>query len=177
MSTRLERDDVHWVHSPQNQSESANGSEEGSGLGVLRLNNVTTVDGELVDDSQIGNASDGIISPLCAWFARQGSKETSQNHDDVSDNGYKNVGTAQAGEKSKIQEQEWGGNTPINVAGPVDLAEDDVFRVRHVFLRFLDGNLIQGNAIVDSHGEISNGRKGRDEGSQDMEQSFLLEHR
>lgn len=38
-STVLERNDIHWVHGPQNQSESANGSEESSRLGVLRLDN------------------------------------------------------------------------------------------------------------------------------------------
>ena len=37
LSTELERNDVHWVQSPQNQSESTNGSEESSRLGVLRL--------------------------------------------------------------------------------------------------------------------------------------------
>lgn len=36
-STALERNDVHRVQGPQNQSESTNGSEESSRLRVLRL--------------------------------------------------------------------------------------------------------------------------------------------
>lgn len=128
----------------------------------------------MVDDSNIGNASDGIISPLCALLGSQGSEEAGQDHDEVSNNSDENVGTTQASKESKIQEQEWGGKTPINITSPVDFTEDDVFSVRDVFLSFLDRDPIQIDSIVDSHGEIRDGRKGRDEGSQDMKQSFLL---
>lgn len=135
---------------------------------------MTAIDGELIDDGEIGNASDGIISPLGTLINGKSSKETSQNHNDVSDNGNENVGTAQACEKSKIQEQERGGDTPINISGPVDFTEDGLEGIREVLLGLLDGDFVVRHAIIDSHGIIRDGGKGRDEGSQDVEQPFLL---
>ncbi len=43
-----------------------------------------------------------------------------------------------------------------------------------MLLGVLDGNLILTNAIVNGHGEVGDGSEGGDEGSQDVEQAFLL---
>ena len=43
-----------------------------------------------------------------------------------------------------------------------------------MLLGVLDRNLVVANTIVNSHGEIRDGGEGGDEGSQDVEQAFLL---
>ena len=43
-----------------------------------------------------------------------------------------------------------------------------------MLLGMLDGDLVLANAIVDGHGKVGDGSEGGDEGSQDVEQAFLL---
>lgn len=166
---------MHWVDGPEDQSESGNGAEESRSLLVLALNHTTAVKGELVDNDQVGNASHGVPSPLGALLDSEGSEETGQDHDDISDNGNENVGTAQSSEQAKVQEQEWGGDAPVDVAGPVDLAVDGLEGVGEMLLAVLESDLILANTIVNGHGEVRDGSEGGDEGSQDVEQAFLLE--
>ena len=45
-----------------------------------------------------------------------------------------------------------------------------------MLLGVLDDDLVLANTIVNSHGVIGDGSEGRNEGSQDMEQAFLLEN-
>lgn len=165
---------LHWVNGPEDQGESGNGAEESSSLLVLVLNHTATVEGKLVDNDQVRNASHGVPCPFWALLNSEGSKETGQDHDDISDNGNENIGTAQSSEQAKVQEQEWGGDAPIDVAGPVDLAVDGLEGVGEVLLGVLDGDLILANTIVNGHGEVGDGSEGGDKGSQDVEQAFLL---
>ena len=43
-----------------------------------------------------------------------------------------------------------------------------------MLLGLLDGDLILANAIMNGHCEVGDGSEGGDEGSQDVEQAFLL---
>lgn len=43
-----------------------------------------------------------------------------------------------------------------------------------MLLSVLDDDLILANAIMNGHGEVGDGSEGGDEGSQDVEQAFLL---
>lgn len=89
---------LHWVDGPENQGESGNGAEESGSLLVLVLNNTTTIEGKLVDDDQVGNASHGVPSPFGALLDSECSEETGQDHDHISDNGNEDVGTVQSSE-------------------------------------------------------------------------------
>ena len=94
---------LHWVDGPEDQGESGDGAEESSSLLVLVLNHTTAVEGKLVDNDQVGNTSHGIPSPFGALFDGEGSEETGQNHDHISDNGNENVGPVQTSEQGKVQ--------------------------------------------------------------------------
>ena len=167
--------DLHWVDGPKDQGEPGNGAEERSGLFILVLNHTTAIEGELVDNDQVSNTSHGVPSPFGTLLDGEGSKETGQNHDHISDNGHKDIGTAQPSEQAKVQEQEWGGDAPVDVTGPVDLAVDGLEGVGKMFLGVLNSDFILANTIMYSHGEIGDGGKGSDKGSQDVEQAFLLD--
>ncbi len=136
---------------------------------------MTAIDSKLVDDNEVGNASHGVVTPLGSSLGSKGSKETGEDHDHISDNGNENVGTAQATKEAKIQKQEWGGNTPVDVSSPVDFTLNDIVSVREVLLGMLDLGLVDGDTITDSHGEVRDHGEGGDEGSQDVEQAFLLD--
>lgn len=130
---------------------------------------------ELVDDHEVGNASYSIVSPLGALTRGEGSKEASQNHDDVSDDGNEYVGTAQSSEEAEIHEQKWSSNAPIDITSPVDLTLNLVDLCREVLVFNLDQGGGEGNTITVGHGIVRDCGEGGDEGSQDVEEAFLLD--
>ena len=165
---------IHWVDGPENQCETSNGGEESPGLLVLGQSRATTVYGKLVDNDQVGNATHGIVSPLLTALVSESSKETSHDHDQISNDGDENVGTTQSGEEGKIEEQEWGRDTPVDVTSPVHLAVDVLSGVGSVLVGFLEDDVVEGDAVTGSHGKVRDGSEGGDESSQDVEQAFLL---
>lgn len=82
------------VGSPDEQSESTNGKEEASDLAGLGLSSSTAVDSKLPDDYEVGQARNGVPAPLlgCALVAVRG-EETSEDHDNVGNNGNQDLGT------------------------------------------------------------------------------------
>lgn len=99
----------------------------------------------------------------------EGSKETGEDHDDVSNDGNEHAGTAQAGQEAEIEEEEWGGDTPVDIAGPVDLTVDGIVGVGEVLLGVLDQDLVLANTITDCHGIVGESGEGGDESGQDVE--------
>lgn len=135
---------------------------------------MTSVNGKLVDDSQIRDACECIPAPFWAFINGKCSEKTGEDHDDVSDYSDQNVGTGQAREEGQVQEQEGCGNTPVDISGPVHLTEDVVKGSRAVLVVVPDDDLVLADAITNSHGVVGESGKGGDEGSQDVEQAFLL---
>jgi len=171
---RLRISDVHWVDGPEDEGEAGNSAEESGGLLILALDDATTVESKLIDDNQVGNAGHGVPAPLGSLLHGKGSKETGQDHDNISDNRDENVGTTKTSQKAKIEEQKWGGDAPVDITSPVDFTVDRLESVGKMFLGLLDGDLIVADAIIDCHGEVRDGSKGGDESSQNVEQAFLL---
>lgn len=133
------------------------------------------MDGELVDDDEVGNACNGVVSPFgVGVVGAKGREETRDNHDEISHDGDQDVGTAQAGQEGQIQEQEGSGQGPVDVAGPVDGAVDVLNLIDAMLLVVLDDRVRGGDAVPDRHGKVGDGGKGGDEGCQNMEQTFGL---
>lgn len=136
---------------------------------------MTAIDSELIDNNEVGSAGHGVVAPFGSFLGSESCKETSKNHDDISNDGDEDVGAAQAAEKAKIQKQEWGGDTPVDVTGPIDFTVDNVVGVWEVLLGVLDLNLIHGDTITDGHGVVGDHGKGGDESRQNVEHAFLLD--
>jgi hypothetical protein len=157
-----------WVQCPNEKSEATNGTIEGLGLAVLVGEGGSSVDGELEDNNKVGNACNDIPAPLLSIASTEGSEKTGEKHDDIGNDGDENIGTAEAGQESKIDEDEWGGDRPVNITGPVDLTVD------HVLVGLLQDGLVVADAITSRHGKVGEEGEGRNEGSQDVEEAFLL---
>lgn len=111
----------HWVDSPDDKSEASDGSEESTDLATLGLGFAATVNSEDPDDNEVGNASNGIPSPLLgSALVSKCSEKASQDHNDVCDEGNNDVTTAKSSKESKIEKQERSGHGPVNVTCPVD---------------------------------------------------------
>ena len=100
---RLEIQDLHWVESPEDESETSNGLEESAGLRVLGHCHSTAVNGELVDNDEVGGASHGVVSPLSSLIGAEGSEEAGKDHDEIGHDGDENAGAIQARKEGKIQ--------------------------------------------------------------------------
>lgn len=107
-------------------------------------------------------------------MATEGSKETSEDHDHVSNNGDEDVSTTQTSQEGQVKEQEWGGDAPVYVTCPVDLTVDISDQVWDMLVLFNDLGVFVRDAVTSGHCEVRKEGKGGDECSQDMEHSFLL---
>jgi len=83
----------------------------------------------LPDDDEVGNAGNGIVSPLLAIGSTEGGKETEENHDNVSEDGDEDAGSVHAGEEGKVEQEQWCSQTPVDVTGPEDLTVDVLHQV------------------------------------------------
>lgn len=145
----------HWVDSPEDEGEASDGSEESLGLAVLVGSSTSAIDDELVDNDEVSNAGPCVPAPLLAVTSSVGSEETGQDHNLIGNESDEDVGTSKTSEKSKIEQQKWGSDTPVNISGPVDLSVDDVLSVWQTVLVAggLD-NLVVVDTITSGHGEV-----------------------
>jgi hypothetical protein len=171
------RANLHGVDSPDDEGEATNGSEEVANLATLGGGGVAAVVDELPDNDEVGNAGNGVPAPLLGGLLRaERGEETSENHDDVGNNGNQNVGTGKTSEQRKIEEQERGGNGPVDVTGPVDLAVDVVLGRGNVLVVLLLGGVVVADTVAAGHGEVGQSGEGDNEGGQDVVQTLGLRH-
>lgn len=115
---------LHWVDGPKKKGVTGDGTIESLGLAILTSRSTTAIETKLVDDDKVGNASESIPTPLLTIGGTESSKETAENHDQVSNDGDENVCATKTSQEGKIKEQERSGDAPIKIAGIIDLAVD-----------------------------------------------------
>jgi hypothetical protein len=170
------RANLHGVDGPDDEGEATDGGEEVANLATLGGSSVAAVENELPDNDEVGNAGDGVPAPLLSGLLRaERGEETSKNHDDVGDNGDGDVGTGKTSEQRKVEKEERGGDGPVNVAGPVDLAVDVVLGGRNVLVVLLLGGVVVADTVAAGHGEVGESGEGDNEGGQDVIQTLGLE--
>lgn len=174
MYSQHTRKHSHWIDGPQDKGETSNRSVEGLGLAVLVGNGCAAIESQLVDDHQVGNASPSIPSPGLAALAAERSKQSCQDHDDIGNNCNQDVGTTQTGKKTQVEQEKWGGDSPVNVACIIDLSPVVLVCVWNLLV--VDGLSvgIVAHAVTSSHGKVGDECKGGNEGSEDVEETFLL---
>lgn len=167
--------DLHWVDGPDDDGEASNGGVEAANLASLGRRGGTSVDDELPENNQVGNAGNGVPAPLL-WGAlrAKGREETGQDHDHVGDDGNKDVAAWSAGQEHEIEEQEWRGDGPIDITSPVDLAEDVLVRVWDVLVLVRLDDVVVADAVSGGHGEVRAGSKDNDHGGHNMVETLAL---
>jgi len=163
-----------WVQSPEDEGEASNGGEELGCLGVLGHDGTAAGDGELPDDDQVSNATDGIIAPLLSSLVAESGKEPSQDHDDIGHNRNEDIGAAQACQEGQVKQEQWSGQGPVDITSPEDLAVNVCEGVWNAIpVCVLEDNVGKRVSITSGHGEVGDGRKGSDESGQDVEETLL----
>lgn len=108
--------DLHRVDGPDDKGESSNGAKELADLATLGHSLAAAVNSEVPDNNEVGNAGNGVPAPLLrSSLAAECGKETSQDHDEIGDNGHEDVTAAKASKKSKVEEKKRSSNRPVNV--------------------------------------------------------------
>ncbi len=164
----------NWIQSPEDEGEAANGSEEGGGGIALAGDGTASTDSEDVDDEEVCGAGDGVPSPLAVLLSGKGSEKTGEDHDNIGDNGNQDISSGEACQERQIEEEERGGNSPVNVASKVDLAVDLLNCVWGVLMNLGDDEVCEGNTVAGSHGVVGEGGEDGDQGGDNVEQALLL---
>jgi len=158
-----------WVDGPDDQSKGSNGSEKAADLATLGSGGWATVKHQLPNYNKVGDASNGIPAPLLgSTLGTESGEETSQDHDQIGDDGDENAATVHAGQKSQIEEQEWSGDGPVNIAGPEDLAVDVVGGVWDVLVRLAGNDMVPADSVASGHGEVGDGGRDGNQSGDDM---------
>lgn len=169
---------LHWVGSPEDEGETTNGSKEAAYLATTSASGLASIDNKLPDNNEVGNAGNGVPSPLLrSTLGAESSEETGQDHDDISDDGNEDAATVHASQEGKIQEEEWGSQSPVNVTSPVNLAVHLVGGVWDVRVGLADIGLVVADTVTASHGEVGEGSEEGDHGGDDVEKTLGLERR
>lgn len=175
LGERREIVNSHRVGSPEDEGEASEGAEQGADLVALAHGHGTAVNCKVPDDKEVRNAGNGIPAPLLgSALTAESGKETGQDHDEVGDDGQQGVATAKAGEQAKVEEEEGCGQAPVDVAGPVDLAEDVLERVGNVLVGLGDDNVVVADAVTSGHGKVGDGSSHDDQGGDDVVETLAL---
>lgn len=127
------------------------------------------------EDKDEGNAGDGVPAPLLrSVLGAEGSKETSQDHDDISSDHHEEVSTSHAGKETEIEEQERGRDGPVDVTGPVDLAVGGGEGVGNMVVLLALDNLGQRDTVGGGHGEVGESSRQGDDGGDDVVETLVL---
>jgi hypothetical protein len=127
------------------------------------------------DNEDVGNAGNGVPAPLLgSALLAESSEQTSEDHDEISDDGHDDVSTRHASQKTEIEEQEGSGQGPVNVTGPEDLAVHLVEGVWDVVVLLADGDLLDGDTVAGGHGEVGERSEDGDHGSDGVVEALLL---
>lgn len=166
----------HWVRSPKEERVSRDGNEELANAAALTESACTTVDNQVPDDDKVGNASNSVPSPLLCSSCAVGSEQTSDDHDQVSNNSHEHCATVHACKEHKVDEKKRSGNRPIDVTGPVNLAVDIVVGWWDALLVVLgDRVVLPGDTGLGCHTKVGNCSCDGNQGSDDVvETAFLL---
>lgn len=172
-STTISNTPNDWVDGPEDESEGSKRGEESLGLVVLGSSSISAVVHNLVDDDEVSDAGPNVPAPLLSVTVAIGGKKTGQNHDEISNDCNKDVGTTETSQESKVKQQEWGCNAPVDISCPVDLSVCDLLGIWESMLvtDSLD-DLVVVDTVTSGHGEIGEEGEGCDKGSQDVEQSL-----
>jgi hypothetical protein len=101
----------------------------------------------------VGEASNGVPAPLlrAGVVLAESSEETSQNHDDIGDNGHEGMGAIDASKQAKVEEQQGRGDAPVNITTIVHLAANHALLV---FLLAVRIDAVLGNSLTSGHGKV-----------------------
>lgn len=148
-------DNLHWIGSPKDQGVAGNGHKEGAELGALGGGISTSVESKVPNDDKIGNASNGVPSPLLrSSLGAECGKEAGQNHDHIGSNSHEDVGAGHTSQKTKVKEEERSGNCPVNITSPEDLAVNMLECIGDVVMLVANSNLVNRDTMAGSHCKV-----------------------
>lgn len=124
------------------------------------------------DDDEEADACNCVPAPFLALGSTIGSEQTSQDHDEISEDSHEDVCTIQSSEKRQIEKEERSSQAPVYIAGPVHLAEDVVVGVWDSVLMSLSlMDVVPVDAALGGHAEVGDGSDNCDQGSDDVIQT------
>jgi hypothetical protein len=157
------------VGSPEDGSVGSDGDEESAELVTLGAGVGATVKAKVPEDEDEGNAGNCVPAPLLgSVLSAESSKQTSKNHDQVGNDHHDHVSSRHASKETEIEEQERGGDAPVDVSRPEDLAAHLVVRVGDVLVMVAHRRAVVGAGLARRHSEVGDSSREGDHGGDDV---------
>lgn len=149
---------LHGVGSPEDKGKQGKGAKQIRDLVSLGLDRVAAGESNVPDDEDVGNAGDGIPSPLlAALLSSVGSKEAGEDHDNVGADGHDGVCAVNASKQAQVKQEKWRGDSPVDVTSIVRLAADFVNCVGDLAVGILDVDAVKTDSMAVGHAEVGQG--------------------
>lgn len=119
------------------------------------------------EDVEHGNAAHGVVAPFVGRLD-QSTNETSDDHNQVKEDGDEDGREGKAGNEENLEEKERGGDGPVNVTSvPDGTGGASTVDLGGAVVGELDAD--GGSTQVGSHGEVGDGSGGQDGGGEVVE--------
>lgn len=128
----------------------------------------------MVQHDQVAHTADGQPHPALWGITGERAQQARAQHDKVGGNGGNQVGAGQTGHEGKVDQDERGGNSPVEVTQPQDLAVNILGGVGDVFVVVGDVGMIISDTLAGGKSKIGDEGEGGDEGCSGMEDTASL---
>lgn len=177
LTVSITKDPDNWVKSPENQGESSKRNKELASRRGAGSSGSASTETDLVYEYDIADPGNDVVSPLLELVVVVGEagEHAGQDHDQVGEDDDHDVVAIQAGKEGEVEEEKWGGDGPVDVAGPEEVAVNvlGVVDAGHLVVAVVV-DVVDRDTVVGCHGEVGDGGGGGDEGSDDVEETLLL---
>jgi len=145
----------HRIQRPQDEREQRQRAKQLPHPSPLGSNHAGPVQRDMPHDEQIRNARDGIPPPLLRRTRLTKRREqTGQNHNDIRHNCHERMRAANAADQAQVEDQQRRGQSPIDIARPVDLATHVVECVREMLMFVADSDAIERGGVARGLGKV-----------------------
>lgn len=104
----------HRVGSPENEGEKTQGAEQLDDLSALGLDHFGSMESNVPDDKNVGDACNGVPAPLLGIaLTAICRKQPGEDHDNISNNGHQCVSTIDASQQAQVEQEERRGYGPL----------------------------------------------------------------
>jgi len=146
------------VDDPKDQRSDRDRAKESGNFGTASSRGSSAVDSDVPNGKDKADDADSIPSPLLSSVGMSDSREsTSEDKDDIGDDGHDGVTTINTSQQAKLNNQNGCRESPINVACPEDLATDIVVGVGDVLVVVSYAGAVEVRGLTGSHGEVGQG--------------------
>lgn len=169
---------LHWVSRQDKGKEASDGRVEVGHVIALGLSLGPTVDCQMPNNNEVGEAGEDKHAPLLSGSrVSESGREAGHEHEDVGNDGHQEVCSVETAEHAKCKQEKWCCQDPVDKVGPEDLTGDGLVArdiAGKVLVLVVNRGVLESRALSSRHCEVGDGGDEHRECNEDMVQAFGL---